>query len=205
MLSRWLYYWPLLFEVWQSSMSCCWGGYITDHYCLRFDRVVHVVEMVILLTITVWGLTEEYFMLLRWLYYWSLLFEVWQSGSCSWDGYITDHHCWRFDRSVFHVVEVDILLTITIWALTGEWFMLLKWLYYLPLLFEVWQRTVLFCWGGYITDNYYMRFDRGAVHAVEATILLTITVWGLTGERFMLLRWLYYWPLLFEVWERNGS
>jgi ABC-type iron transport system FetAB permease component len=35
-------------------------GYIVDHYCFRFDRgVVHIVVAVILLTITVCGLTEE--------------------------------------------------------------------------------------------------------------------------------------------------
>ena len=138
-------------------------------------------------------------MLLRWLYYWSLLLEVWQrSVSCCWGGYITDHYCLRFDKGVFHVAEVVILLTITIWALTGEWFMLLRWLYYWPLLFEVWQGSVSCCWGGYITDHYCLRFDRGAVHAVEVTILLTITIWGLRDERLIISRWLYDWPLLYD-------
>ena len=42
-------------------------GNIVDHYCLRFDRgVVHIVLAVILLTITVSCLTEEWFILL-WL------------------------------------------------------------------------------------------------------------------------------------------
>ena len=42
-------------------------GYIVDHYCLRFDRgVVHIVVAVILFTITVSCLTEEWFILL-WL------------------------------------------------------------------------------------------------------------------------------------------
>jgi hypothetical protein len=43
------------------------AGYIVDHYCLMFDRgVVHIVLAVILLTITVSCLTEEWFILL-WL------------------------------------------------------------------------------------------------------------------------------------------
>jgi hypothetical protein len=50
-------------------------GYIVYHYCLRFYRgVVHVV-VVILSTITVYGLTEEWFMLL-FLYCLPLLFKV---------------------------------------------------------------------------------------------------------------------------------
>jgi hypothetical protein len=41
--------------------------HIVDHYCLIFDReVVHIVVAVILLTITVSCLTEEWFILL-WL------------------------------------------------------------------------------------------------------------------------------------------
>ena len=40
-------------------------GYIVDQYCLRIDRgVVHIVVAVILLTITVSCLTEEWFILL---------------------------------------------------------------------------------------------------------------------------------------------
>ena len=55
-----LYCLPLLFKVLQKSGSCC-GCYIVYYYCLRFDRgVVHVV--VILSTITVLGLTKEWFM-----------------------------------------------------------------------------------------------------------------------------------------------
>jgi hypothetical protein len=46
-----LYCLPLLFKIWQRSGSCC-CCYIVYHYCLRFDRgVVHVV--VILSTIAV--------------------------------------------------------------------------------------------------------------------------------------------------------
>ena len=45
------------------------AGYIVDHYCLMFDRgVVHIVVAAMLLTITVRGLTEEWFILL-WLLY----------------------------------------------------------------------------------------------------------------------------------------
>ena len=50
-----LYCLPLLFKVLQRSGSCC-CCYIVYHYCLRFDKgVVHVV--VILSTITLLGLT----------------------------------------------------------------------------------------------------------------------------------------------------
>ena len=45
------------------------AGYIVDHYCLRFDRVVvHIVVAVILLTISGSCLTEEWFILLCLLY-----------------------------------------------------------------------------------------------------------------------------------------
>jgi hypothetical protein len=41
------------------------AGYIVDHHCLMFDRgVVHIVVAVILLTITVSCLIEEWFILL---------------------------------------------------------------------------------------------------------------------------------------------
>ena len=53
------------------------AGYIVDLYCFMFDRgVVHVVVAVILLSITVCGLTEEWFILLWLLYCSQLLFEV---------------------------------------------------------------------------------------------------------------------------------
>jgi hypothetical protein len=58
-----LYSLPSLFTVLQRSGSCCFC-YIVYHYCLRFDRgVVHVL-VVILSTITVLHFTEEWFMLL---------------------------------------------------------------------------------------------------------------------------------------------
>ena len=40
---------------------------------------------------------------------------------------------------------------------------------------------------GSIVDHYCFMFDRGAVHIVVAVILLSITVCGLTEERFILL------------------
>ena len=151
---------PLLFKIWQSSGSCCCCCYIVDLYCLRFDRgVVHIVVAVILLTITVWGLTEEWFLLLWllycsqllfdvwqrngsycccWLYSWPLLFEVWQrSGSYCCGCYIVDHYCLRFDRGVVHI---DV--------------------------------------AAYFVNHYFLMFDRGVVHIVVAVILLTITVLG---------------------------
>ena len=118
---------PLLFKVWQRSGSCC---YIVYHYCLRFDKgVVHVV-VVILSTIILLGLIEEWFML--WLLYClPLLFNIWQRSvsccfcyivchcysifdrSCSCCCYIVYHSCLRFDRGVVHVVVV-ILSTIAV-------------------------------------------------------------------------------------------
>jgi hypothetical protein len=60
-MSLLLYCLPLLFKVWQKSDSCC--CYIVYHYCLSFDRgLVHVV-VVILSTITIYDLTEEWVML----------------------------------------------------------------------------------------------------------------------------------------------
>ena len=68
-----LYCLPLLFKVLQRNGSSC-GCYIVYHYCFRFERrVVHVV-VVILSNINVYGLTEEWFMLL--LHCLPLLFKV---------------------------------------------------------------------------------------------------------------------------------
>jgi hypothetical protein len=105
-----IYCLPLLFKIWQSSGSCC-GCYIVYHYCLRFHREVVQVVVVIMSTITVYGLTEEWFML--WLLYClPLLFMVWQrNGSCS-CFYIVYHYCLKFDRRVIRVVVL--LSTITI-------------------------------------------------------------------------------------------
>jgi hypothetical protein len=180
---------PLLFNVWQRSDSCC-SCYIVYHYYYIIDRgVVHVI--VILFTITVLGLTEEWFMLLV-SYYLPLLFKVWQrSGWCS-CFYIVYHWCLRFDRGVVHVV-IAILSTITgtVLGLTEEWFMSLlyclpllfkclteEWfvllLYCLPLLFKVWQRSGSCCCSD-IVYCFCLRFDRGMVHVVDV-ILSTVDV-----------------------------
>jgi hypothetical protein len=144
--------------------------HVVYHYCLMFDRgVIHVV-FVILSNITVLGLTEEWFIAL--LYCLLLLFKVWQrSGSCC--CYIDYHYCSMFNRGVVHVV-VAILSSITVQGLTEEWFMFLLLLYWLPLLFKVWQRSDSFCCC-YIVYNYCLRFDRGVVDVV-VIILTTITV-----------------------------
>ena len=56
-----------------GSCCCC---YIVFHYCLRFYRgEVHVVVVVIMSTITVCGLKEEWFMLLL-VYCLPLLFKI---------------------------------------------------------------------------------------------------------------------------------
>ena len=64
---------------------------------------------------------------------------------------------------------------------------MLWWLYCLPLLFKVLQRSGSCC-GSYIIYHYCLRFDSGVVHVT--VILSTITVEGLTEGRFMLL-WLF--------------
>jgi hypothetical protein len=163
-----LYCLPLLFKVWQRSGSCC-GCYIVYNYCLRIDRgVVHVI-VVILSFYTIWCMTEEWFMLLL-LYCLPLLFNVLQrSGSCC-CCYIVCHYCLKFDRGVVHVVVV-ILSTITVLDLIEEWFMVL--LYCIPLMFMVWHRSASFCC--YIVYHYCLRNDRGVIH-VRVVILSTITV-----------------------------
>jgi hypothetical protein len=132
-----LYFLPLLFKVCQRSGACCcyivyhyclrfnWSGsccccYIVYHYCLRFDRgVIHVV--VILSTITIYGLSEEWIMLLL-LYCLPLLFKIWQRiGSCC-CCYIVYHYCLWFERGVGHAVVI--LSTIIVHGLREEWFML---------------------------------------------------------------------------------
>ena len=82
-------------------------GYIVDHYCFMFDRgVVHIVVAVILLTITVFHVSQR-------------------SGSYCCGCYIVDHYCFMFDRGVVHIVVAVILLTITVSCLTEKWFVLL--------------------------------------------------------------------------------
>ena len=123
-----LYCVQLPFNVWQRGGPFC-GCYIVYHYCLRLDRgVVHVLVgyivyhcclwfdrgevhflVAILSTITVCGLTEEWYMLLL-LYCLPLLFKVWQrGGSCCCGCYIVYHYCLRFDRRVVHVLAVYIV------------------------------------------------------------------------------------------------
>ena len=158
---------PLLFLVWQKSASfcCC---YIVYYYSLRFDsEVVHVV--VILSTISVRGLTEEWFMLL--LFCLPLLFKVWQR-SRSYCCFILYHYCFRFHRGMVCNILVVILYIITVKGSLEEWFMLLLF-YCLPYMFKVWQRSCSCCCC-YIVFYYCVRFDRGVVHVVN--ILSTITV-----------------------------
>ena len=69
-------------------------------------------------------------------------------------------------------------------------------LYCLPLLFNVWQRSVSYCCC-YIVYHYFSRFDSGVVNVI-VVILSTVTVLGLIEEWFMLLL-LYCLPLLFKV------
>ena len=128
-----LYCLPLLFKVWQRSGSCC--CYIVCHYCLRFDRgVVHVI--VILSTITVLGLTEEWFMLLL-LNCLPLLFKILQrSGSCC---------CW-------YIVYINVE------GFTEEWFKL--WLITLSTI------SVLRFYTEVVPIHYWWRFVRGVVHFV---------------------------------------
>jgi len=74
-------------------------------------------------------------------------------------------------------------------------------LYCLALLFKVWQRGGTCC-DCYIVHLCCLWFDRGVVH-VLVVIFFTITVQGLTEERFMF--WLLYCePLLIMVLQRNG-
>ena len=105
-----LYCLPLLFKVWQRSGSCCcW--YIVYHYCLMFDRGVVYVVVVILSSITVQGMTEEWFMLL--LDCLPLVLKVRQrSDSCCCD--IFYHYCLRFYRGEVHVVVI--LCTIIVYV-----------------------------------------------------------------------------------------
>ena len=136
-------------------------------------------------------MTEEWFMLLL-LYYLPVLFKDWQkSGSCC-CCYIVYHYYLRLERGEVHVVFA-ILSTIAVFGLIEEWFML--WLlYFLTLLFNIWQKRgscfcchivyhycIMFyqrsgsCCGSYIVYHYCLRIDRIVVHVV-VFILSTITV-----------------------------
>jgi hypothetical protein len=176
-----LYYQPLLFKVWQRSGSCCcW--YIVYHYYSTFDRGVAHVVVVILHTITVYGMTEDWFML--WLLYClPLLFNVWQrSGSCC-CCYIVYHCCLMLTVEWFMLLLLYCLsLLLKVWQRSDS---CCYWLYCLPVLFKVWQRSGSCCCC-YILYHYCLRFDREVVHVVNV-ILSTITVEYMTEEWFMLL------------------
>jgi hypothetical protein len=68
-----LYCLPLLFNIWQRSGSW-YFCYIVFHCCLKFDRGMVNVGVVILYTITVFGSTEKWLMLFL-LYCLPLLFK----------------------------------------------------------------------------------------------------------------------------------
>jgi hypothetical protein len=126
-----LYCLPLLCKVWQRSGSCC-CCYIFYHYFLGFIRGVVHVAVVIMSTVTIYGLTEKLLMLLL-LFCLPLLLAVWQrSNSCC-----------------------------------------IGWLYCLTLLFKVWQRVVyellLYIY------HYSLKFDRGVV-LVLVVMFSTISV-----------------------------
>jgi hypothetical protein len=98
----------LLFNIWQRSGSW-YFCYIVFHCCLKFDRGMVNVGVVILYTITVLGLTEEWLMLFL-LYCLPLLFKLWhRSGSC-FGCYFIYHYSLRFDRGVVHVVVVGYII-----------------------------------------------------------------------------------------------
>jgi hypothetical protein len=160
-----LYCWPLLFEVWQRVVCIVVIRYIVDHYCLRFDREWFVLWwLVILLTTTVWGLTESGLYCGDWLYCWPLLFEVWQRVVCIVViRYIVDHYCLRFDREWFVLWWLVILLTTTVWGLPEEWCVLL-WLVILQTITVRSTREVICAlMVGYITDHSSLKFTREVV------------------------------------------
>ena len=67
--------------------------------------------VVIMSTIAVEELTEEWFML--WLlYFLPLLFKVLQNGGLSCGCYIVYHCCLRFDRGVVHVVVILFIIAV---------------------------------------------------------------------------------------------
>jgi hypothetical protein len=146
-----LYCLPLLFKVWR--------------------RIGSFVVVVIISTITVYGLAEEWLMLC-FLYCLPLLLKDWQkSGSCC-CCYIVYHYYLRLERGEVNVVVV-ILSTIAVCGLIEKWF-ILSLLYFLPLLFKVWQKGGSCCCC-HIVYYYSLTFGRSVVHVV-VLILSTITV-----------------------------
>ena len=75
--------------------------------------MVHIVVAVIVLTITVLCLTEEWFILLWHVDHYCLMFNRGMVHIVVAD-YIVDHYCLMFDRGVVHIVVSVILLTITV-------------------------------------------------------------------------------------------
>jgi hypothetical protein len=53
-------------------------------------------------------------------------------------------------------------------------------LYFLPLLFKVWQRSGSFCC--YTVFQYRLRFDRGLVHVVVILSTIAVKVWQRSGS-----------------------
>jgi hypothetical protein len=190
-----LYCLPLLFKVWQRSGSCC--CHIVYHYCLWFDRGVVHVFVVILFTIAVEGLTEEWFILLL-VYCLPLLFKIWKRSGSRYCCYIVYHYCLRFDRGMVHVVGGYIVYHY--YLKFERWVVHVVVVISSTIMLKVWQRSGS-CWCCYVVYHYCSRFDRGVVHVV-VVILSTINIWGLTEEWFMLL---LYLPLMFSVWQRSGS
>jgi ABC-type dipeptide/oligopeptide/nickel transport system permease component len=101
----WLYYRPLLFNVYQRSGSLSVVGYIVGIYCLRFIKeVVPVWWLVVLSAIIVYGLSKKWFPVGGWLYCRHLLFNIYQrSGSRLVVGCIIGHYCLRFIKEVVPV------------------------------------------------------------------------------------------------------
>ena len=93
-------------------------GYIFDHYCFMFDKgVVHIVVAVILVPITLCGLTYCCDRLYVDHYY--LMFHKGVVHIVV-TGYIFEHYCFMFDKGVVHIVVAVILVPITLCGLTKE-------------------------------------------------------------------------------------
>jgi hypothetical protein len=100
---------------------------------------------------------------------------------------IVDHYWLMFNRGVVHIVLAVILLTITVWCLTEERFILLWLVILLPITVSMFNRGVVhIVVAGYIVAHYYLMFNRRVFHIVVAVIFLTITVSCLTEEWFIL-------------------
>jgi hypothetical protein len=89
--------------------------------------VIHIVLAVILLTITVSCLTEEWFVLLWLLFLLTITVFMFDRGVVHIvvAGYNVDQHCFMFDIGVVHIVLAGYIVDHYIWGLTEEWFILL--------------------------------------------------------------------------------